>query len=78
MGSLGMPELLIILVILLLLFGAGKLPQLARSLGRAKKEFEEAVAEGKRKPTEKQSEERDTGETPSNDGSSKTSSVQES
>ena len=78
MGSLGMPELLIILVILFLLFGASKLPQLARSIGRAKKEFEEAAAEGRSKPTEKQPEEREAGETSSNDDSAKTSSVKES
>lgn len=37
---LGTTELLIILAVLLLLFGAKKLPDLARSLGRAKSEFE--------------------------------------
>ncbi len=37
---LGAPELGIILVILLVLFGGSKLPSLARSLGQAKKEFE--------------------------------------
>lgn len=46
MGSLGAPELLIILVIILLIFGGSKLPSLARSLGRAQKEFKEGVAEG--------------------------------
>jgi sec-independent protein translocase protein TatA len=39
--SLGAPELLIILIILLLLFGASRLPKLARSLGEAKKEIDE-------------------------------------
>jgi len=37
---LGAPELGIILVILLVLFGSSKLPSLARSLGQAKREFE--------------------------------------
>lgn len=37
---LGPPELLIVLVIVLLLFGGAKLPKLARSLGTAKREFE--------------------------------------
>jgi sec-independent protein translocase protein TatA len=41
--DLGAPELLIILVVLLLLFGGAKLPQLARSLGQAKSEFEKSV-----------------------------------
>ena len=38
--SLGAPELIILLVIVLVLFGGAKLPKLARSLGQAKKEFE--------------------------------------
>lgn len=38
--DLGPGELAIILVIVLVLFGGAKLPQLARSLGQAKKEFE--------------------------------------
>ena len=36
---------LIILVVILLLFGGAKLPQLARSLGQAKKEFQEGASE---------------------------------
>jgi sec-independent protein translocase protein TatA len=43
MGSLGAPELLILLVVVLVLFGGAKLPQLARSLGQAKREFETEV-----------------------------------
>lgn len=39
MGSLGAPELLIILLVVLVLFGGAKLPQLARSLGEAQREF---------------------------------------
>jgi sec-independent protein translocase protein TatA len=39
MGSLGAPELLIVLVIALLVFGGSRLPSLARSLGQAKSEF---------------------------------------
>ena len=41
--DLGAPELIIILVLVLLLFGGAKLPKLARSLGEAKKEFESGV-----------------------------------
>lgn len=37
MPNLGAPEIIIILVIVLLLFGAPKLPQLARSLGQSMK-----------------------------------------
>ncbi len=43
MGSLGLPELLIILVIVLLVFGAGKLPQIGDSLGRAIKNFKRSA-----------------------------------
>jgi sec-independent protein translocase protein TatA len=39
--SLGGPELLILLAVVLLLFGAKKVPDLARSLGQAKREFED-------------------------------------
>jgi sec-independent protein translocase protein TatA len=37
--DLGAPELLIILVVVLLVFGGAKLPKLARSLGEAQREF---------------------------------------
>ena len=40
MGGIGAPELIIILVVVLLLFGSTRLPKLARSLGQAKSEFE--------------------------------------
>ena len=40
--NLGVPELLIILAVVLLLFGSTQLPKLARSIGQAKKEFEKA------------------------------------
>ncbi len=40
------PELLIILAVVLLLFGAAKLPQLARSLGASAKEFKKGVEDG--------------------------------
>ena len=37
--NLGAPELLIVLLIILVIFGGSKLPQLARSMGRAQSEF---------------------------------------
>ena len=39
-------ELIIILAVLLLLFGASRLPKLARSMGKAGKEFKEGLKEG--------------------------------
>ncbi len=42
-GSIGMPELLIILVVVLLLFGAKRLPELAKGLGRGIREFKDAT-----------------------------------
>ena len=41
--NLGAPELIIILVVVLLLFGGAKLPKLARSLGEAQKEFRDGM-----------------------------------
>jgi sec-independent protein translocase protein TatA len=47
--NFGAPELIIVLLVILLLFGGTKLPQLARSLGQAKKEFHEGAAETPKK-----------------------------
>lgn len=44
--NLGAPELLIVLVVILVLFGGAKLPALARSLGRAQSEFKEGLKDG--------------------------------
>jgi sec-independent protein translocase protein TatA len=44
--NIGGPEVLIVLVVVLLLFGAAKLPQLARSLGASAKQFRKGVEEG--------------------------------
>jgi sec-independent protein translocase protein TatA len=41
--QIGLPEILLILAVLLLLFGARKLPELARSLGRSTKEFKQGM-----------------------------------
>lgn len=44
--NIGAPELLILLVVVLVLFGATKLPGLARSLGASAKEFRKGIEEG--------------------------------
>jgi sec-independent protein translocase protein TatA len=43
---MGGVELLIILAIILLFFGAKRLPELARSLGRGKREFQQGIEDG--------------------------------
>ena len=45
-GFLEGPELIIVLVIVLLIFGGSQLPKLARSLGQAQKEFKKGLADG--------------------------------
>ena len=47
LGPIGMPELILIFIILLLLFGAKKLPELARGLGKSINEFKKATNEVK-------------------------------
>jgi sec-independent protein translocase protein TatA len=42
MGPIGMPEMVIILIVVLLLFGAKKLPELARGVGKSMGEFKKA------------------------------------
>ena len=44
-GSIGMPELIIIFVIALIIFGPRKLPELGRSLGKSISEFKRASTE---------------------------------
>lgn len=45
MFGIGMPELIIILVIILIIFGANKLPEIGGGLGRAIKNFRKATSE---------------------------------
>lgn len=53
--GLGGPELLVILVILLLLFGGAKLPQLAKGLGQSIKEFKNAAKDEPKEETKSES-----------------------
>ena len=43
-SNIGLPELLLVLVILLLLFGAKKLPELSRSMGHSMREFKKGLS----------------------------------
>ncbi len=45
MFGIGMPELLVILLICLLIFGASKLPEIGRALGRTIREFKKGMKE---------------------------------
>jgi sec-independent protein translocase protein TatA len=42
-GSLGLPELLIILLIVIIIFGANKLPQLGKGFGQGLRNFKESI-----------------------------------
>lgn len=46
-GRLGYPELLIILVIIIVLFGASRLPEIGRGIGKGIRNFKDATKEGK-------------------------------
>jgi len=45
MGRIGLPEILIILFIVVLIFGANRLPQLATGIGKSIKNFKEGMKE---------------------------------
>lgn len=45
-GSLGSTELIVVLVVVLIVFGAGKLPSVMRDLGKGVSEFKKAQADG--------------------------------
>jgi sec-independent protein translocase protein TatA len=60
MFGIGMPELIIILVIILIIFGAGKLPEIGAGMGKAIRNFKGATDEDEKKEAEKIEEEKKT------------------
>jgi sec-independent protein translocase protein TatA len=63
------PEILLILVVVLVLFGGAQLPKLAKNLGKAQKEFKDGLAEGT-KSAEAKSAEAKSAEKTADDSSS--------
>jgi sec-independent protein translocase protein TatA len=53
-AGLGPTELIVIVALIFLLFGATRLPQLAKALGQSKKAFREGIEEGEREPAPKE------------------------
>lgn len=55
MGSIGFPELMVILVIVVVIFGASRLPQLGKGLGDGIRNFKDSLraAESEKKPEQK-------------------------
>ena len=50
-AGLGPTELVVIVLVIFLLFGATRLPQLAKALGQSKRAFKEGIEEAEREPT---------------------------
>lgn len=50
--NLGGPEMLIVLAVVLLMFGSKKVPELARSLGKAQREFKDGMRDSAAAPVE--------------------------
>jgi sec-independent protein translocase protein TatA len=50
LGEIFGPDLLIVVGLLVLLFGGGQIPKLAKSIGQAKREFEKGLADGSAEP----------------------------
>lgn len=52
-AGLGPTELVVIVIVIFLLFGATRLPQLAKALGQSKKAFRDGLDEAEREPAPK-------------------------
>jgi sec-independent protein translocase protein TatA len=53
MFGIGMPELFVILVIVLIIFGAGKLPEIGAGMGKAIRNFKSATSDAEKKEDDK-------------------------
>jgi len=49
MGSLGFPELVVILIIIIMIFGANRLPEIGRGIGKGIRNFKDATKDGIRR-----------------------------
>lgn len=61
-GNIGLPEIIIVLVIVLVIFGPKRLPELARSVGKASREFKTAIHEDPEKTNDSSATEIKAGE----------------
>ena len=62
LGGIGMPELIVILVIVLIIFGANKLPQIGEGLGKGIRNFKKATKEKEESEIEHKKTEENPGE----------------
>ena len=60
MFGIGMPELIIILVIILIIFGAGKLPEIGAGMGKAIRNFKGATTEPEKREPHKLEEKKES------------------
>jgi sec-independent protein translocase protein TatA len=50
LGRVGIPELIIILMIIILIFGANRLPEIGRGIGKGIRNFKDATKDGENNP----------------------------